>query len=525
MAEKLILAETTYTLDSGYLEIAPAPFVLVEGETYRVVLDGMDYELTCISYDGLFCLFNSVTDDAGNVTYGTFIIYHIPGNEGGVAAFEIFAEDQTHTLAIYQIVEEETFLMVKKSSLKLVADSIRGKAGIEGELEFPNGFKTAIEGITAGDGSSDDVRYVTFMSEDGTVELGKLPVATGYDCPNPKFAVTKESTAQFNFTHDYWATEPNGATDTNALKAVTEDRVVYATFISVLRSYTITYYDGNAVLKTESLAYGSTPNYTPEKDGYGFSGWEPEIAVVTGNANYTAVWAEKITFANASWAQIAEIAENGEAKNNFAIGDIKTIALNFSGTTENVQIRIIGFDHDDLENGNKAAISIALAQGIVNSATEITESSNYYYWTDSVTRTLLNSGAVWNALPSDLQSKIKSVVKKSNGCYGKNTIYTTTDKVWLLSHTEIGLESEYEATYVAYGQGEQYEYYDAQAKRKLNNTDGAVNYSYPTRSMYTKNLASSVCVDGSTGNKKQAKLGYSAAHGKTSYPKMFGFCI
>ena len=84
-------------------------------------------------------------------------------------------------------------------------------------------------GKKAGGGSSADVRYVTFMSDDGAEELGKIPVATGYDCPTPKFTATKESTPQFHFTHDYWATEPNGATDPNALKAVTEDRVVYAT--------------------------------------------------------------------------------------------------------------------------------------------------------------------------------------------------------------------------------------------------------------------------------------------------------
>jgi hypothetical protein len=112
-------------------------------------------------------------------------------------------------------------------------------------------------------GSSSDVRYVTFKSYDGSVEYGKKAVAVGDDCADPIargiFSTpTRESDAQYNYTHNGWATEPNGTAVSNWNKAVTEDKIVYATFTATVRSYTITYYDddGTTVLKAENLTYG-----------------------------------------------------------------------------------------------------------------------------------------------------------------------------------------------------------------------------------------------------------------------------
>lgn len=202
-------------------------------------------------------------------------------------------------------------------------------------------------GKKAGGGSSADVRYVTFMSDDGTEELGRIPVAAGYDCPTPKFTATKESTAQFHFTHDYWATEPNGATDPNALKAVTEDRVVYATYISVLRSYSITFYDGDTVLDSKEWAYGSTPSYPATKVGYDFVAWEPAVVPVTGEASYTATWKQKAAFGTATWAEISAITTAGESAGTFSVGDKRDEVLTYSdGTKENIEL-VIAHIFDD----------------------------------------------------------------------------------------------------------------------------------------------------------------------------------
>jgi hypothetical protein len=109
------------------------------------------------------------------------------------------------------------------------------------------------------------------MSEDGSETYGVKPVAVGDDCANPiargLFSTpTKASSAQYNYTFAGWATAPNGGLDSNALKAVTEDRSLFANFASVLRTYTIRFWDGDTVLKSITLTYGSTPSITdPEK--------------------------------------------------------------------------------------------------------------------------------------------------------------------------------------------------------------------------------------------------------------------
>ena len=43
--------------------------------------------------------------------------------------------------------------IVQKESLEIVADSIRAKAGTTEKLEFPYGWKAAVDGIKGGGGS------------------------------------------------------------------------------------------------------------------------------------------------------------------------------------------------------------------------------------------------------------------------------------------------------------------------------------------------------------------------------------
>ena len=153
-----------------------------------------------------------------------------------------------------------------------------------------------ITGTHEGGGSA-DLRYVTFMDDTGTVEYGKKAVAVGDDCADPIArgifgTPTKESTAQYNYTFSGgWATVPNGGINANALKGVTDDRTVYANFIGALREYTITFKDDDgSILKQQTYVYGSTPVYTPDKEGFSFIAWNPAITAVTGNASYTAQW-------------------------------------------------------------------------------------------------------------------------------------------------------------------------------------------------------------------------------------------
>lgn len=328
------------------------------------------------------------------------------------------------------------------------ADAIREGLGDIGKMS-PVDFPARTREIVAliGSGASEDVRYVTFMSYDGTVELGKKAVAVGDDCADPIArgvfdSPTKESTTQYNYFHIGWADTANstiGTYSANALKAVTEDRTVYAAFRAETRRYTISYYDGETLLKSESLAYGAMPSYTPTKDGYDFAGWTPALANVTGEASYTATWAKKAAFETATWAEIAEIAESGNAANVFKVGDTRPITLTYdNGSTETDTLEIIGFNHDNLADGSgKAGITIALKGVMSNySAQKWGDGSSLMAFADSPLKNLYTNTII-TFLPSDIQAVAKEVTKICANEYGTGT-ENWKCKVFPLSVNEVG---------------------------------------------------------------------------------------
>ena len=91
--------------------------------------------------------------------------------------------------------------------------------------------------------------------------------------------------------------------------------------------------------------------------------------------------------------------------------------------------RIIGINHDDPAGGSgKAGLTfITTTTGI---------------WSPMNAIEKMNSGKIWNLMPSDFQSKVKAVKKLSNNVGGgdenKNAAVTaTSDKLFLLSYSEI----------------------------------------------------------------------------------------
>ena len=296
------------------------------------------------------------------------------------------------------------------------------------------------------------VRYVTFMNDDGTAVYGQKSVLVGTDCIEPVAggymdAPTKESTAQYNYTFSGgWATEPGGGINADALKNVTEDRTVYANFIAAVRYYTITYLDsdGTTLLKTESLAYGATPSYSPEKDGYRFTGWAPELAVVTGDASYTASWVESIAFADASWATIAEKSADGTASQMWKVGDTKTVTFTKpDGTTENIEIIIADFSYYKINNSSKyAGLTLIPRRVTPFESTYHYENRRYDY---STLKTFLNE-TVFSYMPADLQSVVKtvSVPIDASKNSGTNDTMNLPLKVFPLAESQIK-EEDYDS--------------------------------------------------------------------------------
>ena len=296
------------------------------------------------------------------------------------------------------------------------------------------------KGKSMGGGSSADVRYVTFMN--GDVELYKKPVAVGDDCVNvlTKGLIetpTKESTAQYDYSYSGWTLTNGGtANTTSALANVTEDRTVYAAYTSKARTYAVNFYDGDTLLGTKKVAYGTVPSYgTPTKDGYSFDGWQPSLSAVTGEQNYYAQWIEAVTFAGSSWDKIVEIANAGKGADNFSVGDTRTETLHYEdGTSEDITLTIIGFDHDTLYDSegtaNISIISNVLATDRPISATM----ADGHIWSQSDLRYWLRN-TLKNALPTQLSSAIKAVSKTQSGCSKKTNgvkTETTSETIFVL---------------------------------------------------------------------------------------------
>lgn len=275
-------------------------------------------------------------------------------------------------------------------------------------------------------------------------------------------------------------------------------------------AFTVTYYDsdGVTVLKTEKLPFGSMPSYTPTKDGMIFEGWTTELVAVTGNASYIAKWKERPNFTTASWAEIAEISESGQAAEYFSVGDTRNITFNNNGETYDVQFRIVGFNHDMTEDGGTAGISLMSVYSLdytTIGATTVSWLNKYIGWSGSKFRDTLNSVTI-NMLPSDLIQHIKSVQKISAAAGSPTMLETTVDKLWVPSVTEYGLSHSTTAA----NQGVPYSSPSRSPYVQNKGTIGTAYEYQDTRS--SSNWASSMCValnpnlaatyNGCTGNVK-----------------------
>lgn len=362
--------------------------------------------------------------------------------------------------------------LIKETTLIGIADAIRGKTGGSDPILVAD-MAEQIDGITGGAGSAEGVHYVTFMSQDGTTELYKRVVADGDDCAEPVSrglisAPTKESTVQYDYSFVGWTTTPNGAWDENALKAVTEDKTAYAAYASALRQYTITYYDsdGTTVLNTQRLEYGSTPSYSASKEGYFFSGWTPELTPVTGDTSYIAVFTETLDFATATWADISAVSEAGEATKHFSVGDTKPVKYTKAdGTTADIEVVILGFNHDSLSKGSgKAGITLGCFSDIIPQSVYGKGTGTSMPYCGSTIDTFLNT-TIKLAFPSDLQSVLKKtkreidyIVHQLANSSSQQTAYADERELFLISTGEVGLHTTTDGNFKPLGS--RYEYFD-----------------------------------------------------------------
>lgn len=323
------------------------------------------------------------------------------------------------------------------------------------ETEEVNDALNEINGEVIGE----TLYYVTFIGADGT-ELCKTAVYEGDNCPNPVTAgtietPTKASTNYYNYTFAGWATTEGGTASSSNLLNITSDTTLYAAFTESTRYYTVRFYDGETLLQTAQTTYGGSVHYDYNKTGYRFDGWLPVSTDITADTDCYAQMTETDFSAN-DWETIAEISESGNASDYYSVGDEKEVTLSYSdGTSETIIVRIAGFDVDEQEDGTTAGISIiaktplktAMAWG--TEQYPVTEGGTVYAYTrygfeGSDLKTFLD-GELLSALPSELRSNIKSVVKYYNYYDGLNSSnqLTATRKLFVPSTYEVGLYSSH----------------------------------------------------------------------------------
>lgn len=400
-----------------------------------------------------------------------------------------------------------------------------------------------INGISVGGGDRPfDCRSVTFMQ--GEDQLYVRSVGDGDTCADPVArglidAPTKEGTVDTAYTHSGWSTTDGGSASASALANVTADRTVYAAFSESVRKYTIRFYDGETLLTTQEVAYGGTASYTPPlKEGYFFSKWDPVPENITGDMDCYAQYKLDVDFATASWAEIAAIAERGEASEYFAIGDTKdfTFTDSASNTTQTVTVKIIGFDHDDLSDGSgKAGITLACVKTPSFTAIWASYLNSFTHYSSSDINSKATS--MYNSLPAELKSVIKQVVKMcDSGIASSNTGTTTANYyLWSFSITElgggnspfVGISSSDAQFYSTLGK--KYDGFPTVTNAysgypRVVGQDGKA-VSYHTRQLCRRGKLIACPVTLYNGNPSFAGAIYSSTTASTAYNTFFGFCI
>ena len=204
-----------------------------------------------------------------------------------------------------------------------------------------------------------------------------------------------------------------------------------------------------------------------------------------------------------------DIAAKGEASSAYA----KAKAAMDAGTKftmkltngEMCEYRIIGIDHDDLADGSgKAGLTFLMTSTGIYSRMNATN-TNAGGWEKSELRQKMNSGEVWSLMPSDFQSKVKTVRKLTNNVGGGDAnnnaaVTATSDRLFLLSYSEIVPTSHWASSYPwSSSEGTQYEAFKGKVTQNDSGNDCLkIGNSWWERSAYPGNSGSFliVCVHG-----------------------------
>lgn len=317
------------------------------------------------------------------------------------------------------------------------------------DTDLTRAVNVLIAGYNQG-GTGDYYRYVTFMGIDNETVEDTVTVSPKYSCSAsvaPK--LTKESTEDKVYAHIGWSLTPDGEVSPYVLSNITEDITLYPVFSESVRHYTVRFWDGNKLCRTQQIPYGGSSDYVYKKVGHYFQGWTPEPINVTADIDCYGAW-EMASFAKDSWDQISENARAGVAANYYKVGDERQIYVPYGtavdgATGDNIVLRVanIGTEYDLNGNAMKGMVVFAavplrnskMAYRANNDKTDTYASLSYldsdvyeYLW------------KVYNVLPSELTSKIRYVRKSIIRKYAHFTNTDTSEmelNLWPFSLSEV----------------------------------------------------------------------------------------
>lgn len=203
----------------------------------------------------------------------------------------------------------------------------------------------------------------------------------------------------------------------------------------------------------------------------------------------------------------------GDTK-RISYGNMPAAGVAESHSAASQLITIIGFNHDDMTGGGKAAVTLQFVNGIGNAGYVHRAASNAGGWRDSARRAWMENVFI-GSLDEQLQAMIKPVDKLCSLGNRSNQLLSTSDRAFLLSESEIMGRA---VTQGVLNEGEQYAYFkNAQNRRKKQNDVVSGYDNWWTRSPAKANASQYVYVE-SDGD-------IHIGDASSAYRIIVGFCI
>ena len=321
------------------------------------------------------------------------------------------------------------------------------KAQVSGTIHIPFGEGNVLATLKErypylvihADHTRSTLRYWTF---DGSEMLDSEVIEDGGNGTRTN-TTARESTLQYDFTPNGWATRPDGNASADALIGIVADRNVYAAYDSTIRTYDVRFVrssdDGGGVLYTQKgVPYGTVPAYggaTPtttlgSAGEYPFEGWTPALEPVDGtNLTYTAAFGNPflIEEISDSWDQVFAAIENGTYKSRYKIGQYKQIDT----TNENKRFvaQIIDFDKDVDNGGSPVPITFA--------SKDLSDVALYLRTTgpDDNALRVYGTSEGYAIMPDDIKARMVQI--KKNRIVGRSNNLTENVHSWVFSKAEL----------------------------------------------------------------------------------------